>query len=201
MGCDIHMYVEYKRSINSKDTWVSGDYFKMNPYYKTDEYEREFECIELYGDRNYTLFSTIAGVRDYTDKVVPVSEPKGIPEDATAYVKQENERWDGDGHTHSWLTLKEIKEYQEKAPSMHYTGLISPDDVIAFDKEGTTPRSWCQGTNQAGWERRDWTEENKSLVPLIEVMQARAKELMQYEWQDYDTNNDDKIQIVFWFDN
>ena len=37
MGCDIHMYVEYKKELPIKNStekqekWVSGDYFKINP--------------------------------------------------------------------------------------------------------------------------------------------------------------------------
>jgi len=38
MGCDIHMYVEYKKDLPIKDSkereikWVLGDYFKANPF-------------------------------------------------------------------------------------------------------------------------------------------------------------------------
>lgn len=205
MGCDIHMYVEYKKRLPVKATkdyeeqWISGDYFKFDPYDETQE--GKYEQIELYGNRNYALFSTLAGVRDYTDKVIPVAEPKGIPDDCCNYVKERNEAWGNDAHTHSWLTLKELKEYQSTNPVLHRTGLLSPEDLIEFDTNGTLPNSWCQGTNQEGYERRDWTEPNKTLVPLIALLQERAKELMQYDWQEYDTQNDEKIRIVFWFDN
>lgn len=202
MGCDIHMYVEYKKTVNNKEQWICGDYFKKTPYHNgEDESEKAFEKIELHGNRNYQLFTTLAGVRDYTQQVVPVSNPKGVPEDACEFVKKENESWDSDGHTHSWLTLKELRDYQSKNPVMNYTGLLSPSDLVAFDTAGTLPQSWCQGTSQEGYERRAWSEDNKELIPLIDKMQERAKELMQYEWQEYDIANDEKIRIVFWFDN
>lgn len=207
MGCDIHMYVEYKKELPIKDSkereekWISGDYFKPNPFKDVWEDEEKLERMELYGHRNYGLFATLAGIRDYTNSIIPVSEPKGIPDDCCAYVKKANEDWDGDGHTHSWLTLKEIKDYQATQPTLPITGLLSPTDVIEFDKNGTHPQSWCQGTNQEGYERREWVEQNETLVPLIEAMQKRAKELMQYDWQEYDLKNDEKIRIVFWFDN
>ena len=143
----------------------------------------------------------MAGVRDYTNSIVPVSEPKGVPEDCSLYVKKANEDWDSDGHSHSWLTLKEIRDYQSASPTLPRTGLLSPADLSEFDKNGTLPESWCQGTNQEGYERRNWVEENKTLVPLIDAMQQRAKELLQYYWQEYNTTNDEKIRIVFWFDN
>lgn len=201
MGCDIHMYVEYRKSIKGNDVWVNGDYFKFNPYFKVFDDESQYSKLELHGDRNYTLFATLAGVRDYTGKVIPVHEPKGMPEDSCEYIKQDSDRWDGDGHTHSWLTLKELKDYGSNPPKMQYTGLLSPTDLVAFDADGKTPESWCQGTNIKGYERREWATENTSLAPLIEKIQKRAHELMQYDWQDYDTANDEKIRIVFWFDN
>jgi hypothetical protein len=113
MGCDIHMYVEYKKTVYNVLTWVNGDYFKMNPYHG-DVKESQFEKVELHGNRDYSLFTTLCGVRDYSGKTIPVSDPKGIPEDCCAYVKSECDRWDGDGHNHSWATLKELKEYQQK---------------------------------------------------------------------------------------
>jgi hypothetical protein len=197
MGCDIHMYVEYKKEMPIKGVqqqkWVSGDYFKHNPY-KGIDYDDEFFRIELYGNRNYALFATLAGVRDY-------SEPKGMPDDCCEFVKKECDGWDIDGHTHSWLTLKEIKDYQAKSPTFQTSGLINPEAVIEFDKNGTIPKAWCQYTNMEGWERRNWSEPNETLLPLIELLQQRAHELLQYKWHEYDTANDENIRIVFWFDN
>ena len=43
MGCDIHLYTERKRSVNGKTQWINVDYWKKNPYYGDDEYEREYE--------------------------------------------------------------------------------------------------------------------------------------------------------------
>lgn len=207
MGCDIHMYVEYKKELPIKDSkereekWLCGDYFKYNPYKDIFDDEKEFERMELLGHRNYSLFATLAGVRDYSELVTPVSKPKGFPSDCCDYVNEEKKQWDGDAHTHSWLTLKEIKKYQASSPKLPRSGLLSPIDLIEFDKNGTHPQSWCQGTNMEGFERREWVEENNTLLPLIEVLQARAKELLQYEWQEYDVKNDEKVRIVFWFDN
>lgn len=206
MGCDIHMYVEYKKDLpigesrEREEKWVYGDYFMPNPYYRIWPTEPEFKRIELKGSRNYSLFSTLAGVRDYSGDIKPVSDPKGIPDDCCPQIKEANEDWKGDGHTHSWLTLKEIKEYQNGSPTLPLTGIISPSQILDFNK-GIMPQSWCQGTNQEGWERRNWTEKNETLLPLIAAMERRAKELMQSEWNNYNPENDDKIRIVFWFDN
>ncbi len=200
MGCDIHLYVEYKKTVKDVKKWLNGDYFKFNPYHKVYDNEHPYNRIELYGDRNYGLFSTLAGVRDYTEGMTPVSEPKGLPHDVTEYVQSESTQWGSDGHTHSWLTLKELKDYQAIGAKLKRTGLLSPEQLLDFDK-GILPQSWCQGTNQPGYERREWEEENNTLVPLIKKLQQRAHELMQYDWEEYKIENDENVRIVFWFDN
>lgn len=203
MGCDIHMFVEYKETFKNESKWVNGDYFKRNPRFEKDSAwnNNEFELIELHGDRNYSLFSTLAGVRDYSDKIIPVSEPKYLPEDISDFVNEHAKQWEGDAHTHSWLTLKEIRDYHNKGHKLHYSGLISPEQIKQLDKEGITPDSWCQGTNQIGYERREWSVENNVLLPLIEKLEKRTKEIFQYEWQEYNPDNEENIRIVFWFDN
>jgi hypothetical protein len=206
MGCDIHMYVEYRKDLPKRDSrerelkWVCGDYFKVNEHRDVWDDEQQMERLELHGNRNYGLFSTLAGVRDYSGLVKPVSDPKGIPEDCCEYIKKANEGWDSDGHTHSWLTLKELRDYQAINPTLPRTGLLSPKQLVELSN-GVLPDHWCQGTNQEGYERREWVEENKTLTPLIEKLQKRAHELMHYDWQEYDLKNDENIRIVFWFDN
>lgn len=203
MGCDIHMYVEYKRKNREKqDIWIHGDYFKPNPYYDgKDKDESKFERMELYGSRNYSLFSTLAGVRDYTHSMIPVSEPKGLPKDICQYIKESYGDWAQDAHNASWLTLKELKDYQQSKPIIKYTGLLSPIQLKEFDEKGVLPNSWCQGTNMEGFERRNWEEENNTLIPLIDLMTKRVHELIEYGWEEYNPENDEKIRIVFWFDN
>lgn len=203
MGCDIHMFVEYKRD----GKWMNGDYFKKNPYYKKnqeaeseDYYEKEFEVIELHGNRNYDLFSTLAGVRDYSGKIIPVAEERGLPEDVTEFVKKESDEYGCDGHTHSWLTLKEIKEYDSKKEKLTMTGLLSLQQRIDLDN-GNLPEHWCQGTNQPNHERREWLVENYTLTALISKMEKRVHELLSRDWREYDAENDENIRIVFWFDN
>jgi hypothetical protein len=58
VGCDIHMYAEFRRD-GSEHWWGIGK--RWNP------------------GRNYSLFGHLAGVRSVVD---PVVEPRGFPEDA-----------------------------------------------------------------------------------------------------------------------
>lgn len=89
MGCDIHLFVEKK----TKDGW---------------------SCIydegKLYSNRSYSLFSILADVRNDGD-FIPISEPKGIPDDASSSVKGYMEDWGCDIHSKSFLTVQELLEY------------------------------------------------------------------------------------------
>lgn len=201
MSCDIHMYTEIKRTIRDKEVWVNVDDFRINPYYDgVDSSETQFVHQDLYGDRNYGLFTLLAGVRDYSEKTVPVSDPKGLPEDMSDFTAEAADRWDSDGHTHSWLTLAEIKSFQDKQPSITRSGLINQKQAAELDN-GVFPNSWCQGTNQEGYVRREWVEPSTTLVPLIEKMKERLKDEFYIYNDDYDKKMDEKIRIVFWFDN
>ena len=131
MGCDIHMFVQYRE--------------KKEVYDKPDMYWEDFGG-ELNPGRNYSMFGVLAGVRYSPDKGY---DSKGIPEFGLSYVirgslyltitedgKGEGEctlenakRWaswgrpiinDSDGnpfkvphpdwHSHSWLTIKELEQ-------------------------------------------------------------------------------------------
>lgn len=85
MGCDIHFHSEVKR--NGK--WLHHS--------------------EANVSRNYVLFAKMAGVRNYYN-LVPISEPKGLPDDVTELTKLHSDRFGVAGHSHSWLDAKEIVE-------------------------------------------------------------------------------------------
>lgn len=115
MGCDIHLYVEY-RSDNTSPwnfwerqlvlcTWCdTNKKFSPNaPCY--DCLGTTFACKEVYTDRNYRLFSILAGVRQYYEGLTPISAPKGQPPDCSVRTRQELENAD---HTFSWFTVAEL---------------------------------------------------------------------------------------------
>jgi hypothetical protein len=206
MGCDIHIHVEYKRNIGGVEKWLCGDYFKINPYNGYDEYEPDYNLVGLCDNRNYSRFAILANIRNYGNNPY-IDEPRGLPDDVTAEVKEDSENWGIDGHSHSYFTLRELIDYQENIEPLKHRGMISPDAQKALDEDGILPDSWCQWTNQAGWAFREWEEENTVLVPLIEAIKQRADELhVIYDWlwecipqEAYEKA--DNIRIVFWFDN
>ena len=78
MGCDIHLFTERNRTISDKKKWVSIDHLKLNPYYGEDDSESKYDVVEVYGGRDYNLFSVLADVRNSHDNKF-IAEPKEGP--------------------------------------------------------------------------------------------------------------------------
>ncbi len=94
MGCDIHLHTEVK---------FRGKWEHMG-------------APNI--DRDYELFAKMAGVRG---DVEAIALPRGVPNDISLLTKIDLERWEGDGHSHSWLTGEELdalgKWYEQKLKS------------------------------------------------------------------------------------
>jgi len=202
MGCDIHTYVEIKRNVNNIEKWTTADYYKKNRYY-TDypEEEKQYEVVHIYDDRNYGLFSILADVRNYSDNE-PISQPKGLPEDCCDEIRKESD-YDGiDGHSHSWFTLKELKDYVNNHRTIKRSGLISQQQADNLDNNNIKPDSWCQGASPSlNMVYREWEDEFSGLDEIIKRLTQRLKdELWLYD--DERVNEfSEKIRLVFWFDN
>ena len=56
------------------------------------------------------LFSRMADVRNDPPRVEPISQPRGIPDDATWMTKFDCAHEGIDGHSHSWLSGSEVAE-------------------------------------------------------------------------------------------
>ena len=109
MGCDIHMHGEVK---------IKGEW-------------HHFGVLD--GNRRYEIFALMADVRNMSG-IKPISEPRGLPKDATFLTKWDSDRWEGDGHSHSWLGLDELKQvlswYEETAKKER-----NNESVYAFGSE------------------------------------------------------------------
>jgi hypothetical protein len=126
MGCDVHFFTERKTSSNNyggpkdlsedrnikieeiiddrpiEERWVSADEWEFDYGYWNIPYSKEF-----YNKRNYYLFSILAGVRG-DEK--PIAYQRGIPKDCSYGYLYMTKQWRGDGHSHSYFTLKELLE-------------------------------------------------------------------------------------------
>ena len=93
MGCDIHLHTEIK--ING--TWHHYSHPDIG--------------------RCYSLFEKMAGVRG--DPENAIDGPRGLPHDITLITQIDAERWEGDGHSHSYFDAEEIQilfKWIEHAP-------------------------------------------------------------------------------------
>lgn len=109
MGCDIHLYVE--KRIDGK--WIAQGNFERDE----DGYTQGGD--NYYDGRNYDLFAILADVRNGRgfagvktgDGFNPIAAPKGLPEDVSDAIKGISDRWDIDGHSHSFFTVRELLDY------------------------------------------------------------------------------------------
>lgn len=206
MGCDIHIHVEYKRS--SQKEWICGDYYYPNPYYDSCDGEDEPFClVGLCDDRDYTRFAVLANVRNYGSCKF-IDFPRGIPADVTNLVKMDCDKWGDDGHSHSWLSLRELIDFQRKECYIRQGGLVSPESQKRLDSRGIIPEEWCQFTNIPNWEFRSWYVSSKQVLgKLIDAIKSRMDDLCvipKWMWEKAPLRAEELstfVRIVFWFDN
>lgn len=134
MGCDIHLFLE--RQVKPGVWAMVFNYNGLNT--------AGVSCIggqDLDGylwfkvrNRNYHLFGEIAGVRGDSSLGY---EPKGLPPDVSPMVQYRADEWDGDGHSHSWLSAREfIKLYAESNRNQELL------DDIARNDWSRSPAMW-----------------------------------------------------------
>jgi hypothetical protein len=172
MGCDIHSFAEVKR--NNK--WE-----KVNDHFTLDDYDKKYYNKEKgenpFDWRSYSTFAFLAGVRNY-DHCKPISEPKGLPYDLSEEVKQHYEYWEYNSHSASYLTAKELLEfdYDKKFWNRRVTkteGNCTNGAALAEEGEG---RILTYRENLGEWFFKH-LEELKTL------------------------GEPENVRIVFWFDN
>lgn len=162
MGCDIHAHYEVKNAdgeweyVDWRDKY--RDYDTLEEDGETGEYEPvmvpKLDWHSMFGDplyvgRNYNLFSVLADVRNgygfagvYTgEQFVPIASPRGVPNDATPEYREEVELWGRDGHSHSYVTLRELMDYDWEQ-TRHGSGIVNPGQYLVYKAKGR-PMSWA----------------------------------------------------------
>lgn len=119
MGCDIHGRLEVRYD-------NSGDYYKVGP---------------VEDSRNYAVFAMLAGVRNRYD-LEPISAPRGLPADLRG-----EEDWEFGDHSHSWVTLREVLDWPGWAKPLGMSGILDREEYEHIQRDGSKPRSWCQGVS------------------------------------------------------
>ena len=145
MGCDIHLYVE--KRVNKK--WV---YASAKDHGCNTQFGEQYGYDYWYDGRNYSLFSILANVRNgygfagcvTGEGFMPISEPRGLPKDVCLKIKKESAEWGGDGHSHSWLTLKELQDYDWRGHITIHQGMVGEEGFKEYLENGS-PSHWAGG--------------------------------------------------------
>ncbi len=105
MGCDIHITTEMLNEHDNKFYSFIG--------YGDDKFLSYNDCPRY---RNYELFGVLAGVRRGGEDMI--SEPRGIPKNASTGYKEAAEAYGEDGHSHSYFLLSELFLHFDKIKSV-----------------------------------------------------------------------------------
>lgn len=173
MGCDIHMYVQYreKSRANTKYDWW-------------DSFGSQF------GNRNYTLFGILAGVRDTSVK--HSFDPKGLPSFGLSYVIESelylHIRKDGEEKYEGSCTLEDAKRWghpiinNDKGepwrtvhPDWHSFSWMTIDELKQAFK-------WYKKESDG----YGLDVEYKAMLKAMEVLEDKGR---------------NEVVVVFWFDN
>lgn len=121
MGCDIHMHVEIK----IEDSW------------------HHYSAPNV--DRWYQMFEKMAGVRGSLENAI--SEPKGLPADATEMTMIASRHDASDGHSHSWLSTDEIMQLEDWLKAQPATSMLDND------LEHSILNTYLFGNSFTGWKK------------------------------------------------
>lgn len=221
------------------------DYEYDTPEYKAQEEKyknmSQEEVLEKYGDdprvdweypfgrafggRNYYLFAVLADVRNghgfagisTGDGFNPIAEPRGIPEDVSIKIKRISDYWGGDGHSHSYFTLKELLEYDWEQMTVHCGMVDEREYSRMLTTNSDSPMYWAgmygddikivsnskmvdlingKFSRKSG---KDYVTEVKWGETYREAVGADYLEELCTELLQYGKPED--VRIVFWFDN
>jgi hypothetical protein len=144
--------------------------------------------------------------------------PKGLPPDVSPLVKQESDGWGEDGHSHSYFTLKELKDYNWQQYGTKLRGWVGASGYQEFKKKGY-PENYCGGVSGANirhlsnedMEKEIEADTTEGAYTQVEWAQTYAECAEEFLTQtiprlekirgDGERANDEHVRIVFWFDN
>jgi len=101
-------YSEIERRLKALS---NDEILKQYSDHKYFEWEGPWDSDYGLRGRNYDWFAILANVRNYDNMLDTIAEPKGLPDNCSSETNSISERWGPDGHSHSWLTLKELIDF------------------------------------------------------------------------------------------
>lgn len=192
MGCDIHLYKE--KFVGGK--WVPADEWVASEY--EDEPGLHVPWEKRFTKRNYNLFGLLSsGVRRECEFSF---QPRGLPFNCCAEVKEHSDGWGSDGHSHSYLYLHELKEMlcYLKTATIHVSGMKDRAELVALRESiaGGAPDwnllfPYCQMTNNPNCDEFEFD------VPADFYMGTQLQQIID----GFNGVDGENHRIVFFFDN
>lgn len=207
-----------------------SNYSHLNEEYllkQIEHYKNNITTDWLYSGRNYNLFAILADVRNGRgfagiktgEGFNPISDPRGVPEDASNTYLDDVNSWNGDGHSHSYHTLKQLVEYDWHQETVQY-GVVPLKVYTECKENGTTPDSWSGGVSGRNIVTIS-EEQADAILNGDTVANEETEYYVQMKWgvvykecsgsfydesipQLYELSEDGKgedVRIVFFFDN
>ena len=187
MGCDIHIFTELYDAYTKR--WENIDDWRV--YIGEDYGAPKMRPVEVWEGRFYVLFGKLTGHVRYYDPH-PISDTKGLPKDISEQTKEWWNWGKDDWHNASWLTLAELQNYLDNAPS---------------GKKIDDKCKDCFYMKQYMEDYDEYIEERcvkENIKSMVDGILDRARKHFPYMYDDafkeYIEKNSDKIRIVFWFD-
>jgi len=198
MGCDIHLYREVFRN----GQWASADPWEFDHDEDDDGKPVMSRTVpynqRAYTGRNYDLFGVIAGVRREFDFSMP---PRGLPLDVTAEVRDVSNQWEGDGHSHSFLFLHELKALNQflAATKLQISGMKDRKElaVLRTSMESGAP-DWHLLYPYCKWSSDSLNYEQFDIEVPASFM---VGDCMQKIIDSFDGIEGENHRVVFFFDN
>lgn len=173
MGCDIHMFVETKKE--NKWELFKEEHFSLSEFDK--EYYKRQKGASPFSWRSYDMFGILAGVR--RSGIIPIKLPTyELPEDVSFDIKNHYEAWGYDAHTVSYLTVRELYEFDY---DKDYKTLTNKRKVL-FEKQ------------------QEFTFE-KMYDTYSDLLSGYDSLFFIHLQELTEIGNLDDVRIVFWFDN
>lgn len=214
IGCDIHCYMETYNS--NTGLWEKAGNIFNNRWYP--QYDKEPKTDEPICDRHYMLFGILAGVRN--GEVTPISKPRDLPDDVSEEVESKSEEWGVDGHSHSYLTVKEILDYDwnqtyettarmgldeytkyfnagKKDPAKYTTYKLRPNEFLISESEMEKVMNSKEEMLKAALDNKD----PHCVIQYDEKYSVACKKLLIILDEIVEMGNPEDMRFVFWFDN
>jgi hypothetical protein len=179
MGTDIHIQVEVK--MDGEWIWLA----KFLP-----SFVRTHELFGIPTDRNYNLFGILADVRNGTgfagcdlgDGFNSIDTPRGLPVDIDPdLLKEHKENWVFGDHSFSYITAKELKEYNwDQVTKLR--GWVGIKGYKSFKEDGQ-PGSYSGGVSGSGVDHVS-NEFMDDLIEHPELQKEGIHYVTQVEWEE-----------------